>query len=203
MKGHDDDDGCAVYNSISDIEYERRTLREHRTIIVSSDIDSGAAHEFIEDIEMLKLSYSKDPIKVIISSPGGNVFSGIAMIRAVRGAQKIGIKIVGEVHGHACSMAFFILQCCDERHMGRLDILMAHGITTGFSGDMKSLEAENKLLGYWHTEFANLVASRCTTVGEYNEPSYWFEILRDNTPQWYTAEESMEMGLIDKIDDNN
>jgi len=196
-KSHDE---CNGLDSVRDIEYERRQLRNNRTIIISGDIDGGSAHEFVEDIQMLLLDKSKDPVTLIINSPGGNVFNGIAIITAIRNAQRKGIKLVGEVHGHACSMAFFILQCCDERRMGKLDILMAHGITTGFSGDMKSLEAENKLLGYWHTEFAELVAGRC--VGEFIESGYWFEILRDNTPQWYTAEESKEMGLIDTVHDD-
>ncbi len=179
-------------------EFERRALRENRVVVVSGDIDSGSAHEFIEDIHVLLHNESKDPITVIIASPGGDAFSGIAMVRAVRLAQKHGIKVVGEVHGYACSMAFFLLQSCDGRVMGKLDILMAHGITTGFTGDMKNIESETKLLTFWHREFADLVSRRC--VGEYKEPGFWFEIFRDNTPQWYTAEECVEMGLIDKID---
>jgi ATP-dependent Clp protease protease subunit len=183
-------------------EYERRTLRNNRIIIVSSEIDGGTAHEFIEDIHVLLNSPSKEPITIIIASPGGDVFSGIAMIRAIRKAQEKGIKFIGEVHGHACSMAFFLLECCDERVMGTLDVLMAHGITTGFSGDMKNMESETKLLNYWHHELANFVASRCAGE-EFSEPGFWYEILRDNTPQWYTAEESKEMGLIDRVDGTN
>jgi len=198
-KAHDE---CNSLDLIREVEYERRMLRNNRTIILSGDIDGGSAHEFIEDIQMLLLNKSKDPVNIIINSPGGNVFNGIAIIRAIRDAQKRGIKLIGEVHGHACSMAFFVLQTCDERHMGKLDILMAHGITTGFTGDMKSLEAENKLLSYWHHELAELVASRCAKETEYKEPGYWFEVLRDNTPQWYTADESIEMGLIDTVHDN-
>lgn len=181
-------------------EFERRKLRDQRVIIISGDIETGSAHELIEDIHMLIHEGSKDPVTLIISSPGGNAFSGLAIIRAVRLAQKHGIKVIGEVHGYACSMAFFILQCCDERIMGKLDILMAHGITTGFTGDMKNIESETKLLTYWHTEWAELVAARC--VGEWNESGFWFEVFRDNTPQWYTAAECVEMGLIDKVDDN-
>ncbi len=195
-KAHNED----KIDLVGDLEYERRQLRNNRIIIISADIDATAAHVFVEDIQMLLLDKSRDPVTLLISSPGGNVFNGIAIITAIRNAQRKGIKLIGEVHGHACSMAFFILQTCNERHMGKLDILMAHGITTGFSGDMKSLESENKLLSYWHTEFASLVASRC--VGEFVESGYWFEILRDNTPQWYTAEESKEMGLIDIVHDN-
>jgi ATP-dependent Clp protease protease subunit len=183
-------------------EYERKALRNSRIIVVSSEIDSGTAHEFIEDVHVILNDSSREPVTIIIASPGGDVFSGIAMIRAIRKAQAQGIKFIGEVHGHACSMAFFILQCCDERAMGTLDVLMAHGITTGFSGDMKNMEAETKLLNYWHHELANLVASRCSG-DEFQEPGFWYEILRDNTPQWYTAEESKEMGLIDRIDDTD
>jgi ATP-dependent Clp protease protease subunit len=179
-------------------EYERRSLRKHRVIIVSGEIESGTAHEFLEDMHFLLYEDSKEPITVIIASPGGDAFSGFSMVRAIRLAQKKGIKVIGDVHGHACSMAFFLLQTCDERIMGKLDVLMAHGITTGFTGDMKNMEAESKLLTFWHREWADLVADRC--VGEYKEPGFWFEIFRDNTPQWYTAEEAIEMGLVDKID---
>lgn len=179
-------------------EFERRKLREDRVVMVSGDIDSGNAHEFLEDIHVLLNDKSRDPITIIIASPGGDAFSGFAMVRAVRLAQKQGIRLIGEVHGYACSMAFFLLQTMDERIMGKLDVVMAHGITTGFTGDMKNIEAETKLLTFWHSEWANLVANRC--IGEWKEPGFWFEVFRDNTPQWYTAEECVEMGLIDKIE---
>lgn len=184
------------------MEYERRKLREERLVVISGDIDQPRAHEFIEDTQLLVMEDEKLPITIIISSQGGNVFSGLAIIRAIRMAQQQGIKVIGEVYGHACSMAFFILECCDERVMGKLDIVMAHGVTTGFSGDIKNLEAETKLLTYWHGEFAELLANRCTG-DSHTEPGAWFEVLRDNTPQWYTAEECLQMGLIDRVCDDS
>lgn len=180
------------------IEFERRYLRDNRKVLISGDIDECSTQTFIEDIHVLLQGDSKEPITIIISSLGGNAFSGLAIIRGIRLVKKHGIKVVGMVHGYACSMGFLILQCCSERIMGKLDMLMAHGVTTGFVGDMKNMDAENKLLTYWHHEFAVLVADRC--IGEFKEPSYWYEILRDNTPQWYTAVECVEMGLIDKVD---
>lgn len=180
-------------------DYERRLLRENRIITVSGDIDSGSAHEFIDDIHILLQQDSKEPIVIVIASPGGEAFSGFAMVRAVRLAQKNGIKIIGSVHGYACSMAFFLLQSCDKRIMGKLDILMAHGIITGLAGDMKNIESETKLLTHWHREWADLVAKRC--LDDYAEPGFWFEVFRDNTPQWYTADECIDMGLVDEIDE--
>jgi len=182
-----------------DLEYERRYLRKQNIISITGDIGSGTSRYFIEDVHMVLSGNNKSPIKIIISSPGGDAFSGLAIIRTIGLAQRNGFQVIGEVHGYACSMAFFILECCDERCMGKLDILMAHGITTGFVGDMRNMEAENKLLSYWHGELANLIAARC--IGECHEPGYWYEILRDNTPQWYTAEECLLMGLIDRVEE--
>jgi len=187
-----------------DSEFERRNLRLSRVILLSGEIDIGAAHEFVEDIKMLLLDDSNEPITIIISSPGGNVFSGVAIIRAIREAQSRGIKIIGDVYGQAMSMAFFILQCCDERRMGSLCTLMAHGITTGFIGDMRNVEAEQKLLTSWQREIAQLISNRCTSYDtEYTESGYWFAILKDNTPQFYDSHEAKEMGLIDIVNDDN
>jgi ATP-dependent protease ClpP protease subunit len=182
-------------------EYERRKLRENRIVMLSGEIDDGTAHSVVEDFHMIMANGGKDPITLIISSGGGNVFSGLAIMRAIRLAQRTGIKVIGQVHGHACSMAFFILQCCDERVIGGYCVLMAHGITTGFTGDIKNLDSERKLLDHWHEKFAAMVAARCKPETKYSEPSFWYEILRDNTPQWYQSDESLEMGLVDRIEE--
>jgi len=182
-------------------EFERRTLREKRKILVAGEICEGDAHEFLEDMNILLSEDSNEPIRLIIASIGGEAFPGFAMIRAIRAAQRRGIRVIGEVNGCACSMAFFMLQSCDERRMGTLDVLMAHGVTTGLIGDMKNIEAETKLLNHWHTEWSRIVAGRCK--GDYNEAGYWFEVFRDNTPCWYTADEALEMGLVDTVDDAN
>ena len=183
-------------------EYERRELRKQRVIILSGEIDTGTAHEFIEDT-MILMHESKEPITVIITSPGGSAFAGFAIIRAIRYAQRQGIKVTGSVYGQAMSMAFFILQCCDVRKMGSLCILMTHGVTTGFVGDMRNVDAEKKLLTLWQLELAKLVSERCTAKKtKFCTPEHWVELLRDNTPQFYSAKESLEMGLVDKIYDD-
>ena len=123
---------CNEYSTTLDTEFERRKLRQNRMVLLIGDVD-GVDRGFIEDIRILLLEDSTEPITIVISSPGGNVFSGISIIRAIREAQSKGIRIIGEVHGQAMSMAFFILQCCDERRMGSLCTLMAHGVTTGFT----------------------------------------------------------------------
>lgn len=178
---------------------ERHLLRKQRKITLMGEIAEGLAEFFIQDIEILSYQ-NKEPVDIIISSCGGDVFAGATIIQAMRRAQSDGIRITGNVHGHAQSMAFFILQCCDERKMGKYCSLMCHGATTFAVGDLKNMEAEQKIMKKFQRDFSQLIANRNTSkLQEYHEPGYWFAILEENTPQYYDAEEALEMGLIDGV----
>jgi ATP-dependent protease ClpP protease subunit len=185
---------------------ERRILRKERKVCLMSYVHAIASRELIEDFEIL-ISESKDPITVMISSDGGSVSSGLACIREIRKAQSLGIKVIGEVYGHAMSMAFLILECCDHRTMGKLCTLMAHGVTTFTVGDSRNLAAEKKLLEYWQKEFSILLAARCTekeflpngSIFNVGSIEFWEKIFADNCPQFYDSDECIKMGLIDEV----
>jgi len=184
--------------------YERQVLRNNRIIVLKYEVESSEALDIMEDLAIITLSPDKEtPITFLISSPGGNAFEGIAIIHAMREAQRKGFKIIGNAYGQSMSMAFFILQCCDERIMGQYDHLMCHGITTGFFGDMKNIDAEQKIMRKFQEDFANLIAERCTAKAnsKYKDPVYWANELLDNTPKYYDCDEALEMGLIDRIED--
>ena len=183
--------------------YERQVLRNNRIITLKYEVESSEALDIMEDLAIITLSPDKEmPITFLISSPGGNAFEGIAIIHAMREAQREGFKIIGRVYGQSMSMAFFILQCCDERIMGQYDHLMCHGATTGFFGDLKNIDAEQKMMKKFQEDFANLIAARSTAPegSEYRNPSYWANELLDNTPKYYDCDEALEMGLIDEVE---
>ncbi len=184
-------------------EFERRELRKQRKIFVAGEIEAGVARAFVEDV-MLLVSESQEPINImIIAAPGGQAFSGFAMIRAIRHAQSKGVQVIGSVYGQAMSMAFFLLQCCDVRNMGSMCVLMAHGVTTGLVGDIRTVDAEQKLLSLWQRDLSSMVANRCTKKdSKYSSSEFWFEMLRDNTPHFYSASESLDCGLVDEVDDS-
>jgi ATP-dependent Clp protease, protease subunit len=185
------------------IASERELLREIRIVGLTEEIDFESATDFIQDLTLLTHT-SSDPITVIIASNGGDVEAGLACIRSIKQAQQRGIKVIGQVYGHAMSMAFLILQCCDERVMGKGCILMAHGITSFRHGDMRNLESERKLLHFWRGYFAKLLASRCSKGGDGEEqtnPEHWIKVLEDQTPQYYESDECLNLGLIDRVEE--
>jgi ATP-dependent protease ClpP protease subunit len=178
-------------------EAERAILRKQRKVIICGEIDSNSAHEFISDMAVLAIE-GEEPILVIISSEGGNAEYGNACIRAIREAQTKKIKVVGSVYGQAMSMAFFILQACDERIMSKLDIIMAHGLTATSVGDMRNREAEDRLFKFYQDEYSKLVAKRCKK--RQYDVEWWKKLLSDNTPRFFTSTESLALGLVDRIE---
>jgi ATP-dependent protease ClpP protease subunit len=178
---------------------ERELLRDLRIICLTGDIDDVTATEFIQDMTLLT-SKSKKPITIIFASNGGEVDSGLACVRAIKGAQSKKIKVIGTVYGHCMSMAFLVLQCCDTRIMGTGDILMAHGITAFRFGDIRNHKAETKLLEFWQKYFAHVVASRCKDKKKFCT-DYWITALADQMPQYFTSKECLDMGLIDDIEE--
>ena len=184
-------------------DYERKQLRDHRIISINYEIEDGESKDIVEDLNII--AFSEDtgiPITLLISSPGGNAFAGTAILHAIQEVQRKGFTVVGHVYGQAMSMAFFILQCCDKRVMGHYDHLMCHGITTGFFGDLKNIDAEQKIMKKMQEDFANLIAARSTAPegSNYRDPAYWANELFDNTPKYYDCDEALEMGLIDEVE---
>ena len=197
-----------LYTNCGDISVEnkgkseREALRGARTIILSGDIDDSSSRDFIQDMTIVTNNNpNKAPITVIIQSCGGEVPAGIACIRAIRSAQKDGIRVIGKVYGEAMSMAFLVLQACDDRIMGNLCTLMAHGVTAFTVGDTRNLEAERKLLKFWQSGFSDMLSNRCTKKDSVAaKPDFWFRIMEDDTPQFYSSNECLEMGIIDRVE---
>lgn len=175
-------------------------LRKERIVILSCGIDDCIASDFISEM-MLLVADGKDPIKIIISSPGGEILPGLGIIRAIQYAQSKGIKVIGEVFGQALSMAFFILQTCDTRVMGEGDFIMCHGVFVLQGADRKGRKAEDKMLDTAETYFCKMIASKNNSKhNDFHDEDYWRQLLEEDTPNYYSADEAFDMGLIDKVE---
>ena len=171
-------------------------------VVYVGDVDQYMATDLAMDLDFLRFNGNKE-VHMYITSPGGDVPAGLAIINVIRDLQAEGVVVTGEVRGEAQSMGFYILQACDFRIMHEGDALMAHGITFGFSGDNRNMKAEEKILSYWRDTVAAMVANKIQSVGaldgETASLQYWDSLMEDNIPVYFTAEEALELGLIDEI----
>jgi ATP-dependent protease ClpP protease subunit len=169
----------------------------NRVVYITGEIGDGTAKEFNCMVREL-LEDSKEDINIIITTFGGSFDDGLSIIRTIQYTQSQGVRVVGHVYGYAQSMGFLILQHCDERRMGKLDSLMAHGILSDSPGcAVKDKHQETKLLTFWFKELSLVLEARCN---KQISASIWKKVLSDGALRYYTANEALKKGLVDFID---
>ena len=174
---------------------------KRREVYLDERVGSEMAARIVREISLL--SEKPDPITIRISSNGGSVESEFAIVDAIHAAQRKGCIVTGEVYGHGMSAAFEVLQTCNVRKMGKSAFLMVHGITSWTVGDLRDLNAEQKLLARLHREAAKFHAERSTAAAgtPYKTEEFWLTILEANTPVYLFPEEALEWGMVDAVED--
>lgn len=95
-----------------------RTLRVEGVIM-------GNALELAHKVERLS-SDNSAPIDLLINSPGGSVEAGLQLVEAIHIAQSRGVTVRCAVSTLAASMAFIILNECNERYALSNSLLLFH-----------------------------------------------------------------------------
>ena len=99
-----------------------------RTIVISNAIDEVEAERVLKNIHILE-SINKEPITIIINTPGGYVFQGMAIYGAIAACESY---VTAIVRGQASSMGSLILQAADHRVVDPYAIIMIHHGSDGY-----------------------------------------------------------------------
>ena len=144
-----------------------------------------SAQDFVRDLNDIKAQH----IELHIDSPGGDVFSGVAIYNSIKD-HPADVTVI--VDGIAASAASFIAQAGDKVIMNRNSSMMihdAHGLAIGNSKDMAELGA---LLEKASDNIASIYAERSGVPAD-----VWREAMRAET--WYSADEAVEARLADEV----
>lgn len=174
------------------MEYNRENLRSERTLVLFGELTEEQVMNFTVDSILIK---GTDPVRVLISSSGGEVHLGMTIMHLINDMKRRGIKVIGEVCGESCSIAFFILQCCDERVVSPTSILMIHGIYAEGGGDSRQRESEDKLLSYWRDQLSSILINKSPK----KKPKFWKDLMKDVNPLYLTGKEALDLNLVDRI----
>jgi ATP-dependent protease ClpP protease subunit len=137
--------------------------------------------------ELAQLANVRD-LTVRITSPGGDVFDGIAIYNALADHPA---QVTVMVEGLAASAASFIAQAGDVRRMNRGTQMMIHdaaGMCVGNASDMAEMQA---LLDRVSDTIASIYADRSG-----GDAATWREAMRAET--WYGPDEAVAAGLADE-----
>lgn len=151
----------------------------------------GLIYEINEE-DKNKEADKREPIQLILNSPGGNVYDGMGIIDAIE--QSI-TPIHMIIHGQAQSMGFAIATCGTYRYASKRTTFMYHecGWEMGYE-KMQSHEQElieGKRLWKLYDE----IITTNTHI-----PEKTLINIRKQRKEWYmTAQEALELGVIDEI----
>ena len=148
--------------------------------------DSVTAAEFVKEIVALDV----DELTVRINSYGGSVTDGIAIHNALK-RHKANVTVC--IDGIAASIASLIAMAGDSVEMAENALMMLHAPWGGIYGNSAELRKYADMLDTWAQAMAGSYAAKSGKPVDEILP-----LLTDGEDHWYTADECLEMGFIDK-----
>ena len=167
-----------------------RLLRE-RIIFLGTAIDDKVADSVVAQLLYLEAEDPEKDIQIYINSPGGSVYSGLAIYDTM---QQIQPDVVTICYGIAASMGAFLLSGGTKGKRMALPSsrIMIHQPLGGAQGQASDIEIQAKEILYIKQRLNELIA------GHTNQP--FDKIAADTERDFYmSSEDAVEYGLIDKV----
>lgn len=163
-----------------------------RTIIISDQVNQKLADKVIRSLLLMEEDDCGTEIKMIINSPGGEIYSGYAIFDMM---QFISCPVTTIVSGFAASMGSILsLGASPGRRFAtpNAKIMIHQPLLQGVQGQATDLEIHAKEIVKTKKHIAALYASQTGKT----EKQILKDMDRDN---WMTADEALKYGLLDKI----
>ena len=176
----------------------KRNLDKLSRVITLGNIDNENACnviDFIYDIndeDGNREADKRKPIQLILNSQGGNVYDGIGIIDAIE-TSITPIHIY--VHGQAQSMAFAIATAGHYRFAGKRTTFMYHEVSWEMAQEkLRSHEQEVEESKRLWKVYDDIILTN--TKIQHKQLK---QIHRERREWYMTAEEALELGVIDEI----
>jgi len=176
--------------SLEDIIEQK--LLDKRILILHGETGENTCNLACKELVYLG-SVSKEPIKVILNSVGGEVYHALLIYNTLTSLRKEGIRITIEVRGLAASMGLIILQAGSERLTTKYTRFLMHEITTWAFGKASQVEEEAKEAKKVNDMLYEIISERTGKS---------IKVIAKKCKKkdvWMNADEALKYGLIDKI----
>ena len=162
-------------------------LIQERVIFIDGTIDEELANGVIAQMLYLDSLNKEDPINVYINSPGGNVYDGLAILDT---SELIKAPIRTVCIGIAASMGAVLMLMGKERCITKRARMMLHQPSGGAVGTSEEIRVT-------HEEMQKIKKQLYQIIEERSNLTNVEQLFKLDT--WYTAEEALAAGLVDKI----
>lgn len=167
-------------------------LLKSRTVVISQQVDAKLTSKVLSQLVLLEQEGNDQPVTVFINSPGGEIFSGFAIFDMLN---FISCPVTTIVTGFAASMGSILSLAAEKgcRYaMPQAKIMIHQPLLMGYQGRATECEIQAREILKTRDHLVKLYAEQ---TGK-NREEIKKALDRDN---WFTAEEALEYGLIDKV----
>jgi ATP-dependent protease ClpP protease subunit len=178
-------------------------LTDKNTLVLNGEVDDQTVGELISKARSLDDAglgsfvglKSKEPIYLILYTPGGSIQKGLELMEALKGLG----RPIRTITIFAASMGFQIVQGMDERYILRNGVLMSHhaaGQMEGEFGGNEPSQMSNRQ-GLWMKRIEEMDRQTVDrTKGKQTLQSYRNAYDHE---LWRTGEDSVSEGYADKV----
>lgn len=167
-------------------------LLKSRTVVISQQVDAKLSAKVLSLLVLLEQEGPEMPITVFINSPGGEIFSGFAIFDMLK---FITCPVITIVTGFAASMGSILSLAADKGRrfaMPQAKIMIHQPLLMGYQGRASECEIQAREILKTRDHLVKLYAEQTGKSQEEIKKA----LDRDN---WFTAEEALEYGLLDKV----
>jgi ATP-dependent Clp protease, protease subunit len=175
--------------NLDDSVYNR--LLKDRIIILGSEVNDQVANRICAQLLLLAAEDAERDIVLYINSPGGSVYSGMAIYDTM---QFVDNDVATVAMGMAASMGQLLL-CAGakgKRYALPHARIMMHQPSGGIGGTAADIAIQAEQMLYTKRMFQERVAHHT------GQPAEQIEADSDRD-RWFTAQEAMDYGFIDKV----
>lgn len=165
----------------------------HRIYTFDKEVSHSSVAKAMDRIGMWSRRDPGCDITLLINSPGGSVFAGLAFYDQLQQLRAAGHKVITQTLGMAASMGGILLQAGDERLIGANASVLIHEVSSGMWGKTSALADELRLTERLQSQLLDILASRSKlTAAEIADR--WHR-----KDWWLTAGEAVQYGFADRI----
>lgn len=165
-------------------------LFNSRILVLDSDVNSATCSLLIKSMLTLEKEDSEAPITLLITSGGGDVFTGLGLIGVMK---NLSCPVHTVCVGYAASMAAIILASGSKRSIYKDSYVMIHQPKSA-AGLMQQtdFDVQAELMAKLRLQSEKLLSEHC------NMSTDEFHKLTERDC-WCDAERALKLGLVDEI----
>jgi len=166
---------------------------ESRIYTLYSSIDQHTVEKAIGTLSKWSRRDPESDITIVLNSPGGSVFDGLALYDFLRDLSGRGHDIHIHAMGMAASMGGVLLQAGDTRTMSPNAFMLIHEVSCIGIGSLTAIEDEVKFLKELQGRCVNILTDRSRLTRQ-KIHSNW-----KRKDWWIPSEECIKLGLVDEV----